>query len=241
MQQHLLSNLPPPRPVSFSRNVANANSTCITQYSYFYWQNSQGVVSSENDGQGFEQATLVDVDAEPSTNTSMALTYSGTLNGDTEAILRRSLNLFYRTTKSGLVQLRIGNGVYLPQYVGRDIGPKTNIAAFSTGFNESDPSDNPTPLGFQVLSIDPDQGDGVQLSYLKDAQWTVLADEVADLSDCKAKATMAVNRAQHLYCLVDTGGDNGVKIVEWSWQGDLSIPTTYSNWEKVGVLDLGLS
>jgi hypothetical protein len=170
----------------------------------------------------------------------MALTYSGTLNGDSDAILRRSLNLFYRTTKSGLMQLRIGNGAYLPEYVGRDIGPRTNIVAFSTGFNESDAQDNPTPLGFQVLTIDPDEQDGVQLSYLQDGQWTVLADAVADLADCKPKATMAANRAQRFYCLVDGGGNNGVRIVEWSWQGQLNSPSTYSNWEKVGALDLGL-
>jgi hypothetical protein len=209
------------------------------QYTYFYWQGPQGIFSAMDSGNGFNTAETVDVDTAPSTNTSMALAHSGTLTGDGGAILRRSINLFYRSTTSGLTQLRIGNGMTVPRYVGRDIGPRTNFAAFSTGFNESD-SDNPTPLGFQVLSIDPDANDGVQLTYMKDAAWKAATDEVADLADCQAKATMAVNTGRRLYCLVDSRKDAGVKILEWAWQGDPSDTDTYLNWEKVGAVDVGV-
>ncbi|KAI0434540.1 hypothetical protein F5Y09DRAFT_295788, partial [Xylaria sp. FL1042] len=203
------------------------------QYAYFFWQSQQGLYMAENDGDGIKGADLIDIDESPSTNTSMALTYSGTLQGDSGAILRRSINLFYRSKTSGLTQLRIGNGMNVPNYVGRDIGPLTNLATFSTGFNESE-SDNPNPLGFQVLSIDPDANDGVQLTYLKDSEWTTSDDAVDDLADCQAKAMMTANTARRLYCLVDSGGDAGLQIIEWAWQGDPSDTSTYLNWEKVG-------
>lgn len=209
------------------------------QFAYFFWQGQQGMFMAQISADTIQDADLIDVTIEPSTNTSIALTYSGTLTGDSEAILRRSINLFYRSTTSGMIQLRIGNGLNVPSYVGRDIGPRTNFVAFSTGFNESD-SDNPTPLGFQVLSIDPDVDDGVQLTYLKDSTWTVSSDEVEDLASCQAKSTMAVNTGRRLYCLVDSGDGAGVEIVEWAWQGDPSDTDTYLDWEKVGVVNVGV-
>ncbi|KAI3325047.1 hypothetical protein HD806DRAFT_464061 [Xylariaceae sp. AK1471] len=209
------------------------------QYTYFYWQGQQGIFSAENSGNGFKSAEVIDVDMNPSANTSMALAHSGTLTGDGSAILRRSINLFYRSTTSGLTQLRIGNGMNVPRYVGRDIGPKTNLAVFSTGFNESD-SDNPTPIGFQVLSIDPDGNDGVQLTYLKGNDWTAATDEVTDLADCQAKATMATNIGRRLYCLVDSDDDAGVQIMEWAWQGDPSDTNTYLDWKKIGAVNVGV-
>ncbi|KAI0400579.1 hypothetical protein F4802DRAFT_601861 [Xylaria palmicola] len=209
------------------------------QYAYFLWQGEQGIYIAENTGDGIKNADLIDVAMAPSMNTSMALTYSGTLNGDSGAILRRSINVFYRSKTSGLTQLRIGNGMNVPKYIGRDIGPHTSFAAFSTGFNESD-SDNPTPLGFQVLSIDPDGGDGVQLTYLEGDDWTTATDEVKDLADCQAKATIAVHTGRRLYCLVDSGDDAGVEIMEWAWQGDPSDTNTYLDWEKIGPVDAGV-
>lgn len=208
------------------------------QYAYFFWQGQQGIYMAQLSGDGISDANLIDVQVEPSANTSIALTYSGTLNGDSAAILRRSINLFYRSTTSGLTQLRIGNGMNIPSYIGRDIGPHTNFAAFSTGFNESD-SDNPIPLGFQVLSIDPDVDDGIQLTYLKDSKWTAATDEVKDLADCRAKATMAVNTGRRLYCLVDLADGDGVEIIEWAWQGDPSDTDTYMDWEKLGAVNVG--
>ncbi|KAI1423034.1 hypothetical protein F5Y12DRAFT_759853, partial [Xylaria sp. FL1777] len=203
------------------------------QYAYFFWQGEQGLYMAENSGDGIKDADLIDVDETPSANTSMALTYSGTLQGDGNAIARRSINIFYRSKTSGLTQLRIGNGMNIPQYVGRDIGPLTNLATFSTGFNESD-SDNPNPLGFQVLSIDPDANDGVQLTYLKDSEWATTTDSVDDLADCQAKATMTAHTGRRLYCLVDSGGDTGLEIIEWAWQGDPNDENTYLNWKKIG-------
>ncbi|KAI1126065.1 hypothetical protein F5Y10DRAFT_245786 [Nemania abortiva] len=209
------------------------------QYAYFFWQGQQGMYMAQVSGDTITNADLIDVSIAPSTNTSIAITFSGTLTGDGQAILRRSINLFYRSTTSGLVQLRIGNGQNVPSYVGRDIGPQTNFAVFSTGFNESD-SDNPNPLGFQVLSIDPDVDDGIQSTYLKDGQWTAATDAVDDLADCQAKAMMAANTGRRLYCLVDSGGDAGVEIIEWAWQGDPSDTDTYMDWEKVGAVTIGV-
>ncbi|RWA03186.1 hypothetical protein EKO27_g11919 [Xylaria grammica] len=209
------------------------------QYAYLFWQGSSGLYMAENSGDGIKDADLIDVTTSPSTNTSMALTYSGTLIGDEGAVLRRSINIFYRSTTSGLTQLRIGNGQNVPKYVGRDIGPQTNFAVFSTGFNESD-SDNPTPLGFQVLSIDPEGGDGVQLTYMKDGEWATATSEIKDLADCQAKAMMAAHTGRRLYCLVDSGDDAGVEIIEWAWQGDPSDTTSYLNWEKIGAVNVGV-
>ncbi|KAK5627181.1 hypothetical protein RRF57_002896 [Xylaria bambusicola] len=210
------------------------------QYAYFFWQREQGLYMAENSGDSFTNANLIDITEKPSTNTSISLTYSGTLTGDKDAILRRSLNLFYRSTTSGLTQLRIGNSAFLPRYVGRDIGPRTNFAAFSTGFNESD-SENPNPLGFQVLSIDPDVDDGVQLTYMKDSQWETSSDPVEDLEDCQEYATMAVNTGRRLYCLVDADDGDGVDIMEWAWQGDPSDTSTYLSWKKIGAVDILLA
>ncbi|KAI1180790.1 hypothetical protein F4777DRAFT_573446 [Nemania sp. FL0916] len=211
------------------------------QYAYLFWQGDQGIFMTELSATGIGDVNLIDVSTVPSANTSMALTYSGTLTGDTNAILRRSIDIFYRSTTSGLTQLRVGNGLNVPMYVGRDIGPRTNFAAFSTGFNESAASENPNPLGFQVLSIDPDVDNGVQLTYLKDSKWTVGSDEVEALADCRAKATMAVNTGRRLYCLVDSGdNDTGVEIIEWAWQGDPSDTDTYLNWNKIGAVDVGV-
>lgn len=212
------------------------------QYAYLFWEGEQGLFMIENTGDGIGSANLIEVNMEPSTNTSISLAHSPTLTGDGNAIKRRSLNLFYRSKTSGLTQLRIGNGMFTPQYVGRDIGPRTNFAAFATGFNESG-SDNPTPLGFQVLSIDPDADDGVQLTYLKGADWTTADDGIEELADCQAKATMAVNTGRRLYCLVESDDhdhDAGVEIVEWAWQGDPSDTSSYSNWERIGAVDVGV-
>ncbi|GAP84107.1 putative fungal fucose-specific lectin protein [Rosellinia necatrix] len=233
------NSLPGSALVSYGKQCEFCN-----QFGYLFWQGDQGLFMTENSGDGIKNADLIEVNMDPSTNTSVALTYSGTLTGDSAAITRRSLNLFYRSKTSGLTQLRIGNGMFLPQYVGRDIGPRTNFAAFSTGFNESD-ADNPAPLGFQVLSIDPDaDADGVQLTYLKDAAWTAVSAEVEALADCKARATMAVHTGRRLYCLVGSGdGDDdgdgaGVEIIEWAWQGDPSDTSSYLDWGKVGAVDV---
>lgn len=209
------------------------------QFAYFWWQGQQGIYMAQLSGDGISDANLIDVQVEPSTGTSIALAYSGTLIGDSAAILRRSISLFYRSTTSGLTQLRIGNGMNIPSYVGRDIGPHTNFAAFSTGFNESD-SGNPTPLGFQVLSIDPDVDDGVQLTYLKDGKWRAATNEVEDLVDCRAKATIAVNTGRRLYCLVDIVDGDGVEIIEWAWRGDPSDTDTYMDWGKIGAVNVGV-
>ncbi|KAI1735095.1 hypothetical protein F4680DRAFT_316208 [Xylaria scruposa] len=227
------SSLPGSYLVSYGKQCNFCN-----QFAYYFWQGTQGLLMAENSGMGVQQANLISSEMTPSTNTSMALTYSGTLNGDSNAILRRSLNVFYRSKTSGLTQLRVGNGMNIPTYVGRDIGPRTNFAAFTTGWNESY-SNNPTPLGFQVLSIDPDAGDGVQLTYFLNNTWATGPNTVSDLSDCQGRATMTVHTGRRLYCLVDSG-DNGVEIVEWAWRGDPSDTKTYLSWDKIGPVNVGV-
>ncbi|KAI1754612.1 hypothetical protein F4782DRAFT_38324 [Xylaria castorea] len=228
------SSLPGSSLVSYGKQCSFCN-----QYAYFFWQGPQGLLMAENSGMGVEQASLISAEMTPSTNTSMALTYSGTFNGDTNAILRRSLNVFYRSKTSGLTQLRVGNGMNIPTYVGRDIGPRTNFAAFTTGYNESY-SNNPTPLGFQVLSIDPDAGDGVQLTYFLNNSWATGPNTVGDLADCQTRATMTVHTGRRAYCLVDSGSNGGVEIIEWAWRGNPSDTTTYLNWDKVGPVNVGV-
>ncbi|KAI1827920.1 hypothetical protein F4861DRAFT_294806 [Xylaria intraflava] len=226
--------LPDTSIVAYGKQCDNCN-----QYSYLFWQGPSGIAMTEFVGSESNSMEAIPIDAMPSANTSITLTYSGTLANNGGAIIRRSLDLFYRTTTSGLVQARLGNDSYISQYVGRDIGPKTQLAAFSTGFNESD-SDNPTPLGFQVLSIDPDAANGVQLTYLKDSKWDVTNDAIDDLGDCVNKATMAVNRGRRLYCLVESAGNTGVEIMEWAWRGDPSDTNTYANWDRIGIVDIGV-
>ncbi|KAI0396133.1 hypothetical protein F5Y17DRAFT_420466 [Xylariaceae sp. FL0594] len=238
--------------------------------------------NNNNNGQGFFSplSAIPSSSSIPpaSPNTPLALTFSGTLTGDPAAILRRSMNLFYRAStsfpsspspsssstntgtdnnknnKTPLIHLRISNGAYTARPVGhhRAIGPRTNLATFSTGYNESSSSYN--TIGLHVLSIDPDDGDGgiIRLSSMlpNSSEWTdeEEEEEVTDLRPCKTLAKVAVNRAQRLYCLVNTGDEGegegeeggGIRIMEWAWRGRPSSPDTYRNWEKVGVLDLGI-
>ncbi|KAI1813986.1 hypothetical protein GGS20DRAFT_444458 [Poronia punctata] len=206
---------------------------CIKE-THIFWQDVSGLYQSEKG----KPPQRIDMDVQLAENTSIALTYSPTNNLDDQSVTRRSLDLFFRSSEEDLVHLLMSNGSNMTRNVGRKVGAQTNIAAFSTGFNESKPEENPTPVGIQVLTIDPGTDDGVQLSYLRDNEWTVVSSEVTDLADCRERATMTVNRAQRLYCLVETDGDLG--IVEFRWQGDLNDPDTYLRWERVGDVDLGL-
>ncbi|KAI1773184.1 hypothetical protein F4818DRAFT_119842 [Hypoxylon cercidicola] len=203
------------------------------QYTYLYWQTSGGIreANYQNASTGWYSNTgVIEVDLSgPSDNSSLAQAHAAAAT--TEG--HRSMNIFYRSTTSGLSQIVNGDGRYVGHYLGRDIGPSTNIAAFSTGYNET--SENwPEPLGFQVLTADPGADDGIQLTYYQGNSWTKVDSQVGSLSDCKARATMAANRARRLYCLVGRGDDT--EIVEYEWQGNPDDTSTYSNYNRVGTV-----
>ncbi|KAI1496096.1 hypothetical protein F5X99DRAFT_425066 [Biscogniauxia marginata] len=108
------------------------------------------------------------------------------------------------------------------------------VARQKMGWNEHD-SDNPNPVVNQILTVDPEVKDGVQLTYYG-SDWNKVQTEVTDLADCATMRSMAVNRAQRLYCLVESR--NGVELVEWAWKGDpWGDVTTYTSWERIGTMD----
>ncbi|KAI8959180.1 hypothetical protein F5Y11DRAFT_14141 [Daldinia sp. FL1419] len=206
------------------------------QYTYLYWQTEDGIreASYQNSTSGwYSNQDVIQVDiASPSENASLVQAHvaAATVYG------HRSMNLFYRSTTSALSQIVNGDGRYVGHTLGRDIGPSTTIAAFSTGFNETS-TNWPEPLGFQVLTMDPTADDGVQLTYYKGNSWTKASQEISDLSDCKDRGTMVANHARRIYCLVGQK-DNNVKIVEYEWRGDPSDPSTYSNYHRIGNVDV---
>ncbi|KAI2466165.1 hypothetical protein F4781DRAFT_406540 [Annulohypoxylon bovei var. microspora] len=203
------------------------------QYTYLYWQSSTGIreASYQNDSSGWDSDnSVIQVDtASPSDNSSLAQAYVAAATTDGH----RSMNIFYRATTSALSQIVNGDGRYVGTYLGRDIGPKTTIAAFSTGFNESSTNFTDT-LGFQVLTMDPAASNGVQLTYYKGSSWTVASKQVTSLSDCKERGTMVANHARRIYCLVSSG--SGVEIAEFAWQGDPDDTSTYSNYTRIGTV-----
>ncbi|RYO92861.1 hypothetical protein DL764_008065 [Monosporascus ibericus] len=154
----------------------------------------------------------------PSANSSMALALARATPSDGGF---RSISMFYRTESRRLGQIiyerNSESGTYEGYSLPRtDMGPRTGIAAIQTGRNESDQSTN--PLGFQVLTADPDADNGVQLTYYRDGEW-ILGNEVSELSDCAARGVMAANQARRIYCVVENG-EGEAEIVEWDWRGD---------------------
>ncbi|KAI0006718.1 hypothetical protein F4779DRAFT_549035 [Xylariaceae sp. FL0662B] len=206
------------------------------QYTYMYWRVEDGVreasLQTQTGGwQSENDAISVGGLEAPSSNSSMALAHAGALTTKGH----RSMNIFYRASTSGLARIINGDGMYNGDYLGREIGPNTTITAFSTGFNET--GDNfPQPLGFQVLTMDPDADDGVQLTYWKGNSWTSRGGQVDALADCKPRGVMAVNQGRRIYCLVDAEDGGGVEIVEFAWKGDPSDTSTYGNYDRVGVV-----
>ncbi|KAI0024068.1 hypothetical protein F4780DRAFT_689977 [Xylariomycetidae sp. FL0641] len=214
--------------------LASYSKTCsfCNQYTYVYWQTAQGMQVATDEGAGWTSSQLIDITQQPATNTSMAQANSWSL-GEDDAVEHRSMNVFYRSTTSGLVKMQNGNGMFSSEYLGRDIGADTSIAAFSTGYNETG-SEFPSPLGFQIYTVDPDEDNGVQLTYYKGSSWTAADDPVSSLSDCAKYATITANLGRRIYCVVD--GSDGLQIMEYEWKGDPSDTSTYSGWGKVGAV-----
>ncbi|KAI0845892.1 hypothetical protein F5Y00DRAFT_159129 [Daldinia vernicosa] len=208
------------------------------QYTYLYWQTSAGIreASYQNDTSGwYSNTNVIQVDiSAPAENASLVQAHAAAATTDGH----RSMNLFYRSVTSALSQIVNGDGRYVGHYLGRDIGPKTAIAAFSTGFNETSTGWS-EPLGFQVLTMDPTVDDGVQLTYYKGGNWTAADQEVSDLSDCKDRGIIVASHARRIYCL-EGQNDNDVKIVEYEWLGDPSDTSTYTNYNKIGNVDVSV-
>ncbi|GAW11281.1 hypothetical protein ANO14919_006240 [Xylariales sp. No.14919] len=161
-----------------------------------------------NNGQpGWEFIDFVNGVSLPASNTSIALAPIPSLNNTP------GLSLFTQSDSGALTQLTFdGESSFKETVLNRGFDSKATIVAFSTGFNDNG-IDN--PLGFQVLSVEVSAP--VYLTYYQSGSWTS-AGEVSALSDCSARASMAANQGQRIYCVV--GDDDGVEIVEWSWQAD---------------------
>ncbi|KAK7757740.1 hypothetical protein SLS62_000118 [Diatrype stigma] len=173
--------------------------------------------------------------------TSLALTMQ---RADAGADGFRSLSLFYRAGSGVLAQIiyerNTPQGAYRGYALPReDLGARTGVAAFTTGTNDTQ-SGNSTaePLGFQVLTADPDASDRtVQLTYYRDDAWAVADQEVAELVDCAPLATLAANRARRVYCVVESD-DNKAEIVEFAWNASPEADAqTYTSYRRVGTVN----
>jgi hypothetical protein len=214
------------------------------QWSYLFWQKQDdsilgaGLAADKSEWQtlgpgtglgsnGFEQITP----ATSNTQLSLALVRA---NPKEDGL--RTLSIWYRTEIGQLGQIIYDRRNHSTPYSSsplprEDLGANTAIAGFTTGRNDTDQSVD--PLGFQVLTADPDAKNGVQLTYFRDGEWTA-GEEVSELKDCDAKGVMVVNQGRRIYCLVE--GENGsVGITEWEWagdpQGDVS---TYTSYNRIG-------
>ncbi|KAL7619641.1 hypothetical protein AAE478_010182 [Parahypoxylon ruwenzoriense] len=209
------------------------------QYTYVYWQTAGGVreASYQNPSQGwYSDNAVIQVDLPaPTTNGSLALAHAAAATADGH----RSMNIFYRAaTTGGLSQIVNGDGRYVGHSLGRTVGPRANIAAFSTGYNET--GDFADKLGFQVLTTDPDaSADGVGLTYYRANSWTAADHKVQSLDDCVDRNTMVASHSRRIYCLVGRG-DNA-EIVEYAWRGNPDSPQTYSNYDRVGTVDTNVA
>ena len=176
----------------------------------------------------------------PSDNTSMAIALSRANTSDAGL---RSLSIFYRTESGTLGQIIYDRdradtpyrGYTLPR---ENLGPNTAIVALPSGTNDTERS-GAEPLGFQVLTADPDAG-GVQLTYYRDDEWTAAGGEVSSLSDCAPLASMAAIRGGRVYCVVEVGDgdDRQGSIVEYAWESDPADDVgSYTKYRRVGTVN----
>ncbi|RYO97847.1 hypothetical protein DL764_007244 [Monosporascus ibericus] len=203
-----------------------------TPWTYFFWQGSEGAIHGAwrtiESSDGWGDITFTQNVNRPVANSSLAVTNVPSINGTA------TIDIFYQS-QSGVLTHIIFDGdegysaVSLPR---GNLGTQASIVAFATGYNDTD---TPFPLGFQVLTVGRDSDTGVHLTYYKDGSWTA-GDDVAALSDCVARATLAANSDRRIYCVVD--GDGGVpEIVEWSWAADpIGNLAEFVNYDRVGVV-----
>ena len=243
---------------STGSSIASYGRECLDapcpQWSYLFWQEGDAVRGAglmpggqwESLGPrlgassgGFDSNGMTP----PSANTSMAIALSRTdPNNGT-----RSLSVFYRTEPGTLGQLLYDRSTAETSYRGfslprEDLGPNTAIVALPTGTNNTELA-SVEPLGFQVLTADPDANGGagsVQLTYYRDDEWTAAEGEVSALSDCADRAVMAANRDGRIFCVVVSGDgdDRTAGIVEFAWEGEPEGDvSTYTNYRRVGTVN----
>lgn len=230
--------------ISYGRECLDAP---CPQWSYLFWQEDDAVEGAglEPGGQwetlgpslgassgGFDSNSVTP----PGANASLALTMQRATAGDGGF---RSISMFYPADSGVLGQIIFERNTETGPYKGyalprEDLGASTGVAAFTTGTNDT--NSTAEPLGFQVLTADPDADNGVQLTYYRDDEWTV-AEEVAELADCQPLATMAATRARRVYCVVKTDDDTA-EIVEFAWNGDPEADaSTYTSYRRVGTVN----
>ena len=244
----LYSTSPGSSIVSYGRECLDAP---CPQWSYLFWQESDAVRGAglEPGGQweslgpslgassgGFNSNGVTP----PADNTSMAIALA---RADPTEPGLRSLSIFYRTESGTLGQIINDRGRADTPYRGytlprENLGPNTAIIALPTGTNDTERT-GAEPLGFQVLTADPDAG-GVQLTYYRDGEWTAAGGEVSSLSDCADRASMSAIRGGRVYCVVGVGDgdDRQGSIVEYAWE---SAPEddvgSYTKYRRVGTVN----
>ncbi|KAH7041371.1 uncharacterized protein B0I36DRAFT_22653 [Microdochium trichocladiopsis] len=225
-------------------SIVSYGRECLDQscpvWSYLIWQRADASLQSAGLDPGKQWAALGTAGqgiAKAADNTTMAMAIamarpSGGNNTDTQF---RSLSIFYREESGVLAQLiwdrRTPEGGWNGNNLPRGVGPRTAIAAFSTGNNDTDSSF--LPLGFSVLTADPDADrDEVLLTYFKDGSWTSGA-AVDSMADCAGPASMVANQGRRVYCVAKQGGGDGrkVEIRQFRWKGDPADTGSYRDYE----------
>ena len=211
-----------------------------TGLNFFFWQGTEGAFHGAwrtvDATDGWGDITFTKDVQKPVSNSSLAVSHVPAASGNA------SIDLFYQSSSGVLTHIVFdGEGSYRAEALPRDdLGTRASIVAFSTGSNETD-SDNPEPIGFQVLTVDRDDdaegSRGVHLTYFKDDSWTA-GDDVASLSDCTAHGMLAANHGRRVYCVV--GSDtNSLEIIEWSWAATSTDNLAeYNKYNRVGAITL---
>ncbi|KAI5921102.1 hypothetical protein F4810DRAFT_385399 [Camillea tinctor] len=230
-------------PPANNKNVASTGSSLVSygkqcesnscpNWTYFFWQAEDSTLGGAElslpttevwKGLPFDKTAYPPL----TPDTSMSLSYTLSTNGTS------SIDIFYRSNSGSLAMVSFdGDETFWGDNIPRDVSVNTSIVAFGMGWDKG-PLDSPVVI--QVLTVDQEAANGVQLTYYRDS-WNRLPAEVTDLSDCTAIGSMAVNRAQRLYCLVEAG--TGVELVEWEWKGDpQGNEMTFLSWARVGAVD----
>lgn len=220
-------------------------------WSYLIWQRSDKSLQSAGLDPGKQWAALGPAGqgvANAAVNTTMAMAIAMAQPSTGNSTQFRSLSIFYREASGVLAQLiwdrRNTDGGYMGNNLPRGIGPRTAIAAFSTGNNDTDTKF--LPLGFSVLTADPDgDRDEVLVTYFKDGTWSTGSNPVSIMADCAGPSSMVANQGRRVYCVtrkpVDGAEDSKtqVEIREFRWRGRPEDSGSYTDYELLSTLKAG--
>ncbi|KXJ88908.1 hypothetical protein Micbo1qcDRAFT_197195 [Microdochium bolleyi] len=220
--------------------------SCPT-WSYLVWQrndNSLQTAGLEPGKQWAASGMAGPGFSSPAANTTMAMAIgmAQPTTGEKNATEFRSLSIFYREDSGVLAQLiwdrRNPQGGFTGTNLPRGVGPRTAIAGFSTGNNDTDTSY--LPLGFNVFTADPDADrDEVLLTYFKNGSWTS-ASAVDVMASCGSLASMVANQGRRVYCVArQNNDDKKVEIREFRWRGDPADTGSYRDYELLSTLKAG--